>query len=112
MKYRGVASIFGVRDGNRRWVASPLMAQESPPPIPSLPSQMSAEVTEKWRALARQRHAHFMELHQSGRWKHYYSEHEFLLRLRESVQLLQTWEELAPTTPATDAADAKRASTA
>jgi hypothetical protein len=48
-----------------------------------------------------------MELHETGRWKHYYSEHEFLIRLRESVELLQTWDELAPTTPAGDAADVK-----
>ena len=69
------------------------------------------EVTQKWRALAEQRHRHFMELHETGRWKHYYSEHEFLIRLRESVRLLQTWEELTTeTAPAADAADAKRAS--
>src|SRR5215467_13814133 len=87
----------------------------SPSPAQSLPSQTSVEVTQKWRALAEQRHRHFMELHETGRWKHYYSEHEFLIRLRESVRLLQTWEELTTeTAPATDAADdaadAKRAS--
>ena len=87
--------------------------QTSPSPAQSLPSQTSVEVTQKWRALAEQRHRHFMELHETGRWKHYYSEHEFLIRLRDSVRLLQTWEELTTeSTLATDAADAKRASIA
>ena len=36
------------------------------------------DVPQKWRALAEQRRAHFVELYHSGCWKRYYSEENFL----------------------------------
>jgi uncharacterized repeat protein (TIGR03809 family) len=50
----------------------------------------------KWRALAERRRAHFVELYHSGRWKRYYSEEQFLLRLREAVRVSERWAEIAP----------------
>jgi hypothetical protein len=90
MQYRGVASADSARDDQARETSpfSPSMAQ-------SLPSQMSAEVTQRWRALAEQRYAHFLELHETGRWKHYYTEHEFLIRMRETMRLLDMWKSLS-----------------
>jgi uncharacterized repeat protein (TIGR03809 family) len=41
------------------------------------------EVAQKWRALAERRRAHFVELYHTGRWKRYYSEERFLLKMRE-----------------------------
>jgi len=54
------------------------------------------EVAHKWRALTERRRAHFVELYQSGRWKHYYSEEQFLYRMREAVALSERWAEIAP----------------
>ena len=33
---------------------------------------------QKWRDLAERRRAHFIDLYRSGRWKHYYTNEEFL----------------------------------
>lgn len=54
------------------------------------------EVAQKWRLLAERRCAHFLDLHRSGRWKHYYSEAQFLHRMREAIQLSERWTEIAP----------------
>jgi uncharacterized repeat protein (TIGR03809 family) len=56
---------------------------------------MPLEITQKWRALAEQRRAHFVELYDSGRWKHYYTEEELVARTREAVRLSETWDQLA-----------------
>jgi uncharacterized repeat protein (TIGR03809 family) len=57
-----------------------------------LPPCTSIETTQKWRALAVQRRDHFVELYESGRWKHYYTEHELLARMREAIRLVETWD--------------------
>ena len=74
------------------------------------------EVAQKWRTLAEMRHAHFLDLHQSGRWKHYYSEQQFLDRMRETLRLTERWAAIAPRPAdqvfgeqARSAADASRA---
>ena len=50
----------------------------------------------KWRDLAERRRAHFVELYQSGRWKHYYTDQQFLLRMREAIVVANRWAEIAP----------------
>jgi uncharacterized repeat protein (TIGR03809 family) len=50
----------------------------------------------KWRVLAERRQAHFVELYESGRWKHYYSEQEFLAAMRQSIRAAERWAEIAP----------------
>jgi hypothetical protein len=55
------------------------------------------EVAQKWRTLAEKRHAHFLDLQQSGRWKHYYdSERQILDRLRETARMTERWAAIAP----------------
>jgi len=51
------------------------------------PADALEAVAQKWRALAERRRAHFVELYDSGRWKHYYNETQFLCRLREAIRL-------------------------
>ena len=53
----------------------------------------------KWCELAQRRRAHFLELYDSGRWKHYYDEEQFLARLREAVAAAETWAKLAAARP-------------
>ena len=66
------------------------------------------ETTRKWRALAERRREHFVELYESGRWKHYYTEHELLARTREVIRLVEAWDRLCvppPAAPRTIAAE-------
>jgi uncharacterized repeat protein (TIGR03809 family) len=55
------------------------------------------EVAQKWRILAERRRAHFVELYNTGRWKRYYSEQEFLLKMRDAMKASDRWAEIAPT---------------
>ena len=59
------------------------------------PAHALEEVAQKWRALAERRCAHFLELHRSGRWRHYYNEEQFLVRMREAIRLSERWVEIA-----------------
>jgi uncharacterized repeat protein (TIGR03809 family) len=54
------------------------------------------EAAQKWRAFALRRHAYFIELYHSGRWRHYYSEEQFLDCMRDAMQLSERWIEIAP----------------
>jgi hypothetical protein len=55
-----------------------------------------ARTAQKWRDLVNQRCAHFVELHKSGRWTHYYDEARFLVLMREAVDLAERWAVIAP----------------
>jgi uncharacterized repeat protein (TIGR03809 family) len=50
----------------------------------------------KWRDLAERRQAYFVELYESGRWKHYYTDQEFIVRLREAAAAVNRWAAIAP----------------
>jgi uncharacterized repeat protein (TIGR03809 family) len=55
------------------------------------------EAAQKWRALAERRLAHFVELYHTKRWKRYYNEEQFLLKIREAIKASDRWAEIAPT---------------
>jgi uncharacterized repeat protein (TIGR03809 family) len=50
------------------------------------------KTAEKWRDLAEKRRQYFEELHQSGRWKYYYTETLFYRRLGKAAELVDLWE--------------------
>jgi uncharacterized repeat protein (TIGR03809 family) len=50
----------------------------------------------KWRDLAERRRAHFMELYDTGRWRHYYTPEGFAMAMRDAVRAAERWAELAP----------------
>ena len=50
------------------------------------------KTAEKWRDLAEKRRRYFEELHQSGRWKYYYTEALFHRRLGKAAELVELWE--------------------
>ena len=66
------------------------------------------DVAQKWRALAEWRRAHFVELYHTGRWKRYYSEEQFLLKMREAIKATDRWAQIAPTPPRTGASEPSR----
>jgi|GEM_PF-2870603 hypothetical protein len=59
------------------------------------------EIARQWRELAERRRAHFIELYRSGRWRRYYSEHDFLACVRKVTAEIESWDALAgPELPA------------
>jgi hypothetical protein len=52
-------------------------------------------VARKWLALAERRYAHFIELSDSGRWRHYFTRSEFDLELRRAELLRDQWARIA-----------------
>jgi hypothetical protein len=48
---------------------------------------MSAAMLRKLHLLAEQRCAYFIELHQSGRWQHYYTAEQLAAQMREAAQI-------------------------
>ena len=60
-----------------------------------IPRCMPIEIMQKWHALAEKRRANLLDLYDSGRWKHYYSEEQVLARIREATGLVDTWKRLS-----------------
>ena len=59
-------------------------------------------VVARWRILAQQRLDHLSELYESGRWKLYHTESDFLAMVYEARTVLKVWQNLAPPDPALD----------
>jgi hypothetical protein len=51
----------------------------------------------KWRDLADRRSAQHIELFQTGRWTHYYSDEKFLTEMRTAIMLARRWAAICPT---------------
>jgi len=49
----------------------------------------------KWHDLAERRLAYFTELYRSGRWRHYYTQERFALRMLDVIRAAKAWRELA-----------------
>ena len=50
----------------------------------------------KWRVLAERRRDHHIDLYRTGRWRHYYTDQEFLAEMRAAIALAQRWARIAP----------------
>ncbi|HWM80504.1 MAG TPA: TIGR03809 family protein [Pseudolabrys sp.] len=61
----------------------------------SSPDAQFAEMVGRWCALALRRHAHFVDLYDTGRWQHYYTESQFTAELRKLTQMVERWRKLA-----------------
>jgi hypothetical protein len=59
------------------------------------PSDAFEVATHGLRALALRRHAYYLELLQSGRWRHYFTEQELAERLRDVVAQTRRWNALS-----------------
>jgi uncharacterized repeat protein (TIGR03809 family) len=56
-----------------------------------LPASMSVDLAKRWLALAEQRRDNFIELYETGRWRRYYTEEQFLQRMKQAVELIESW---------------------
>lgn len=48
-------------------------------------------IARRWLALVERRQQHFIELCNTGRWRHYYSEGEFLDEMRQVLRVRNQW---------------------
>ena len=74
------------------------MLQPSPSPTlaaSTLAASTLAAMAGKWCDLALRRRAHFAELYDTGRWRHYYTEDEFVAELRKLSGMIDRWQSLA-----------------
>src|ERR1700744_4104573 len=55
----------------------------------------SVTVARKWLALVERRQENFIELCDTGRWRHYYTQTEFLEEMRKVLRLRDRWAEIA-----------------
>jgi uncharacterized repeat protein (TIGR03809 family) len=60
-----------------------------------LPQTFSPETIRKWHDLAERRRAHLVDLYDTGRWRLYYTESEFVARMRQAIGLSNGWARLA-----------------
>jgi uncharacterized repeat protein (TIGR03809 family) len=52
-------------------------------------------VARKWLALVERRQENFIELCDTGRWRHYYTQTEFLEEMRKVLRLRDRWASIA-----------------
>jgi hypothetical protein len=52
-------------------------------------------VARKWLALAERRHAHIVELSDTGRWRHYFTRAELEVELNKAEFLRDEWARIA-----------------
>jgi hypothetical protein len=56
---------------------------------------MSSDLLDKLHQLAERRQAHFSDLHNSGRWRHYYaSENEVIAVVRDAERATDNWKQM------------------
>jgi uncharacterized repeat protein (TIGR03809 family) len=52
-------------------------------------------IARRWLALVERRHANFIDLYETGRWRHYYTETEFLEEIRKVLRVRDQWAAIA-----------------
>ena len=61
---------------------------------PAIPRSMSHATLRKLHLLAERRCAYFIELHQSGRWRHYYTPGQLAAQMREAVVIAERFQQM------------------
>ena len=66
-------------------------------PFRMLPAASNWEcIALKWRNIAERRRDHHLDLYKSARWKHYYTDEEFLIEMRQAVAIADRWVAIVP----------------
>lgn len=68
--------------------------------------QTSVETVRKCHMLAERRRRHYVELYRSERWRRYFTEEAFLLRMRDVMQNVEVWAKILERMPDTEGARA------
>lgn len=53
------------------------------------------EIAQKWHDLAQRRLDYYTELYRSGRWRHYYTQEAFAVRMLDVIAAAKKWRDLA-----------------
>jgi uncharacterized repeat protein (TIGR03809 family) len=53
------------------------------------------DIARRWLAIVERRQEHFIDLCDSGRWRHYYSHAEFLDEMRKVLRVRNQWARIA-----------------
>jgi hypothetical protein len=61
------------------------------------------QIALKWHDLAQRRLDYYTELYRSGRWRHYYTQERFAVRMLDVINVARKWRELAGLPPAEQA---------
>ena len=56
--------------------------------------QDSEEMARRWHALAERRRDHFADLYNSGRWRKYYRQHDFMAQMRATAHMVDAWDKV------------------
>jgi uncharacterized repeat protein (TIGR03809 family) len=59
------------------------------------PIRDNMEMARRWHALAERRRQQFADLQDSGRWRKYYREHDFLTQVRATTTMVDAWEKVS-----------------
>jgi uncharacterized repeat protein (TIGR03809 family) len=59
-------------------------------------------IARRWLALVERRQEHFIELCDTGRWRHYYTQAEFLDEMRKVLHVRDRWATIAGLPPSGD----------
>ena len=54
-----------------------------------------SDVSLRWSNLADRRLAYYISLYESGRWRHYFDERQFLARIRDVKRAATEWDRIA-----------------
>jgi uncharacterized repeat protein (TIGR03809 family) len=68
--------------------------QDAAPPQAVAASPLN-EVALRWSNLADRRLAYYISLYESGRWRHYFDERQFLARIRDVKRAATEWDRIA-----------------
>ena len=52
-------------------------------------------IAQRWHDLAERRLDHYTELYRSGRWRHYYTQERFAMRMLDVIEAAKRWRALA-----------------
>lgn len=53
------------------------------------------QIALKWHGLAQRRLDYYTELYRSGRWRHYYTQEKFAIRMLDVIVAAKKWRDLA-----------------
>ena len=68
--------------------------------MPAVPRDSSFDdIVHQWHDLAERRLADYTELYRSGRWRLYFTQEDFAVRMRDVIKVVKTWRALAASRP-------------
>lgn len=71
------------------------MASRHDASLSTMAASPLTDIALRWSNLADRRLAYYISLYESGRWRHYYDERQFLARIRDVKRAATEWDRLS-----------------